>query len=284
MSLTQNNETKNTNREAGNGGGSNGRSTGAAKQRPWGKIGIGAALAVIVLGVAVWYFLIRENAPADVNSAEAAAARADAIAESADSPAADAPAAGAGIDGVWTVNTSIGEFNDGCLTEVCSSSFVGFRIDEVLTGIGDKTVVGRTPGVEGTVEISGTSITSTDITVDMTGLITDSGARNSAIRNQAIETSAFPTATFSLTEAIDLGSVPGDGEQVSVNATGDLTVHGVTRSVTIPLTAELQSGVVVIFGQLELSLPDYDIDAPSAPVVASVEDTAILELQLFLTQ
>lgn len=252
------------------------RSTGRSKRTAL-VVGLGIALLLAVAGA--WYFLIREVAPVEVDSVEAAAARSEAA-----SSAGGAADTSAGIDGVWSVDTSVGQFDDGCLTGVCSSTFAGFRIDEVLSGFGDKTVVGRTPGVAGQISIDGTTITGGEFVVDMTGLITDSGARTAAIRGQAIETEAFPNASFQLTSPVDLGQVPGDGEQVTVTAAGDLTVHGVTRSVEIPLTAELQGGVIVVFGQLDLALADFDIDTPSAPVVVSVDDVATLELQLFLTR
>ncbi len=238
-----------------------------------------AALALLVAAAGLWYFLIREVAPAEVDSLEAATARSEAAAEAGvvDTLVTD-------ITGTWNVNTSIGEFNEGCLTEVCSSTFAGFRIDEVLSGIGDKTVVGRTPGVQGQLDVEGSLVTGGQFVVDMTGLITDSGARTGAIRNQAIETAAFPTAIFELTAPLDFGRIPDAGEQVTVLASGNLTVHGVTQAVEMPLTAELQNGVIVVFGQLELALADYDIDTPSAPVVVSVDDVAVLELQLFLTR
>lgn len=236
-------------------------------------------LALVIAAAGAWYFLVREVAPAEVDSIEAAAARNEATAGAAsDAPTTD------GIGGIWNVDTSIGQFNDGCLTEVCSATFAGFRIDEVLSGIGDKTVVGRTPSVEGQIAIDGTTVTGGRFVVDMTGLITDSGARTNAIRSQAIETDAFPTATFELTGPLDFAQIPESGQQVTVTAAGDLTVHGVTQSVEMPLTAELQNGVIVVFGQLELALADYGIDAPSAPVVVSVDDSAVLELQLFLTR
>ena len=260
------------------------------------KLMIGGGIAVVllaVLGFLAYWFIFRDDAPAAVDSSEAAEARQEALAEAqddppaddattTDEPAAEDPAAG-DISGTWNVDTSIGTFGELCLTEVCDATFVGFRIDEELASIGAKTVVGRTPGVSGTMTIDGTTITATDILVDMTGLITDDGARNNAIRNQAIETASFPEASFVLTEPIDLGAVPGPGEQIQVEATGDLTIHGVTRSETIPLTAELSGDIIVVFGQLgPILLADYDISEPRAAVVLSVEDNAIMELQLFL--
>ncbi|MDH3754837.1 MAG: YceI family protein [Acidimicrobiia bacterium] len=259
----------------------------------YGGLGLVAALAIV--GFAGWYFLIRDDSPPSVTSAAQEAARdaaieeatsgenAGAVDESDPLPTADrddpADAAAPGLDGTWIIDDSIGDFAD------FSSGFVGFRIDEELASIGASTVVGRTPDVTGTLEIEGATITSTEMLVDMTTLTTGISNRDGAIRRQAIETNTFPEATFSLTSPIELGTLPDDGVPVDITATGDLTVHGVTNSVDIPLTAELNSGVIVVAGELgPFLLSDFDIQRPSAAVVLSVEDNAIMELQLFFTQ
>jgi polyisoprenoid-binding protein YceI len=197
----------------------------------------------------------------DADSAQEGDAGSDAASDAASD-------AGAGLDGTWSVQAN---------EEV---TFVGYRIDEVLTTVGDFTVVGRTPDVTGTMQIEGTSVTATELVAQMDTLTTDSGARDRAMRSQALETGEFPEATFSLTSPIDLGSIPAEGETISVTATGDLTIHGVTQSVDFPLEAQVVGDVIVVVGQLNVLLADYDINAPSAPVVASVEDNAILELSV----
>lgn len=194
---------------------------------------------------------------------------------------------GSTTDGVWTVDTSIGTFDDSCLTEVCGSTFAGFRINEELANFGAKTVVGRTPDVAGSMELSGTQVIGGSFTVDMTTLITDNGSRTNAIRGSSggLETNTFPEAVFELTQPIELGEIPAEGASVQVEAVGNLTVHGTTNEVTIPLTAELQAGVIVVYGNLEdMLLADYGIPKPSAAVVVSVEDNATMELQLFFTR
>lgn len=205
---------------------------------------------------------------------------ADAVSGQADSAAV----VGSAADGVWVVDTSIGTFGEECLEVVCSAGFVGFRIDEELAGIGAKTVVGRTPAVDGRMEIQGTQILSAEIVADMTQLLTDNPSRTGALKtaNGGLETATFPEASFVLAEPIELGQIPVEGAAVQVDALGDLTVHGVTQRVTIPLTAELQAGLVVVFGTLEdMALADYGIPKPQAVVVLSVEEVAAMELQLF---
>ncbi len=71
---------------------------------------VAAGLAALVAVAGVWYFLIREVAPAEVDSLEAATARSEAAAAAG---AADAPVVD-DITGTWNVDTTIGSFNDGC--------------------------------------------------------------------------------------------------------------------------------------------------------------------------
>lgn len=81
----------------------------------------------------------------------------------------------------------------------------------------------RTPNVDGTLTLSGSTISAVEITVDMTTLRSDNDMRDGRLASQAIDHRAFPTATFELTAPIELGSVPTDGQTVSTAATGDLT-------------------------------------------------------------
>ncbi len=192
--------------------------------------------------------------------------------------AGSSSAATTGIEGTWTVDTSIGSFSD------FTDSFVGYRVQEVLGSIGANTAVGRTPAVSGTMTISGTTVTATEITADLTQLASDDQRRDGQLRRQGIETSQFPNATFKLTTPIELGSVPADGTAVKVTATGDLTLHGVTKSVQIAMAAKLSGGTIVVTGSLPIAFADYNITKPNSFAVLSIEDTGTMELQLFFTK
>jgi len=69
------------------------------------------------------------------------------------------------------------------------------------------------------------------------------------------------------------------GAKVNVDATGKLTLHGVTKTVTVPLEARWTGPTIEIVGTAPISLPDYKIDAPDTGVV-SVDDHGSLELSL----
>src|SRR6185503_19837387 len=113
-----------------------------------------------------------------------------------------------GLDGTWTIDQTIGSFSD------FSDSFVGYRVNETFTDQKANTAVGRMPQVTGTLTLTGTSISSVEITADLTRLKSDDDRRDGQLRRQAIETDQFPCATFKLTTPIELGSVPADGQTI----------------------------------------------------------------------
>jgi polyisoprenoid-binding protein YceI len=241
------------------------------RRRRWWYLGGALALVVVLAGFGIWYFVFRDDSPSAVNI-ESATESLDTRGSGSSNTSAN------GVDGTWTVDGSIGSFAD------FTSSFAGYRVQEELAGIGAKTAVGRTPAVTGTLTIAGKKISKADFQVDMTTLESDEDRRDGAIRDQAIETTKFPTATFELTRPIALDAVPADGTTISVDATGDLTLHGVTKEVTIPLRAELNGDVIAVTGEIDIPFADYDIDKPSSFAVVSIADDGILEVQLFFTR
>lgn len=240
-------------------------------------------VAVLALAIAaggaygLWYLFLKPAGPAAVALPEVSPAPTDLEATSSTANASAASTSGT-LDGTWTVDGSVGSFAD------FSGSFVGYRIQEELASIGGNEAVGRTPAVTGSLTIAGTEVTEVEVSADMSGLQSDDDRRDNQLRRQSIETDAFPTATFSLTSPIELGSIPAEGQVVEVEASGELTLHGMTRSVTLPLEARLSDSVITVAASIPIVLADYDIDRPSSFMVLSVADEATMELQLHFTR
>jgi len=229
------------------------------------------AIAVIVIGgvaaggYGLWYILIGPSAPAAVSSAAPVI------------PAGASVAAPASLDGTWNVNTTLGSIGDG------TASFVGYRVQEQLVGVGGHTAVGRTTSITGSMTLTGAVVSNVQITADLTALTSDSPQRDNQLRTQALETGTYPTATFKTTGPIDLGALPADGATVDVNATGSLMLHGVTRTVTIALQASRQGGIIAVAGALPIVFSDYSIQKPNSFSVLSVDDQGTMELHLLFT-
>jgi polyisoprenoid-binding protein YceI len=225
----------------------------------------GAAIMVIVLGGAYWY-LFGGSEPAEVALASPSPGGA---AQSGSTVSFDGS-----FDGTWTIDTESGSFED------FTSTFAGYRVEEELGGVGANTAVGRTPDVSGSLQIEGTTITAVSVEVDMTTLTSDEARRDNSLGTRGLETQSFPTATFELTEPIEVGKTPEQGEILEVEAIGELTLHGVTREVTVPIQGRWTGERIEVVASIEVALADYDIEPPTGFLVLSIADVGTVELNL----
>ena len=249
------------------------------------------ALVVVVLlaiggGAAAWAVFLRGDNVAPLrlpSSAPAAssgrAAGSGSTATASGSTASLPPASGAAIDaasipGSWTIG---------------ADSVVGYRVRERLASLpADSDAVGRTNAITGsaTVARSGTSlsVTAAEVSVDMTTVASDKPMRDNRLRNDGIQTDTFPTATFKLGTTVAVPAEATTGAQVSVTLHGDLTLHGVTKTVDIPATAQLNGSLIQVLGSLEFPFSDFNINAPNIAGFVAVEDHGTLEFLVNLTK
>ena len=234
---------------------------------------------VAIAGLAgLAYLFLRPAAPAAVGLATNAPGASATAGGSL--PAGTAAAGGSatigpgGLSGTWTIDQTIGLFSD------FSDSFVGYRVNETLAQNKANTAVGRTAQVNGTLVLDGTSITSVDVIANLQRLKSDDDRRDGRLHDQAIETDLFPTSEFKLTTPIDLGTAPVDGQTITETATGELTLHGVTKSVQVAIEARLSGDVVTVTGSVNIVFADYDIQRPTSFLVLSIEDHGVMEFQL----
>lgn len=239
------------------------------------------SVIVLVLGIAGGYAYLlwaKDDAPAalgttDLDQAlttppatgEPAATAAPASTGTAETTASTVSTADAGVDGVWTISPD---------------STLGYRVQEVLGGV-DTEGAGRTNQVTGELTITGTQVTAVEFTVDMASVTSDSDRRDGQFRTRIMSTDEFPTSTFVLTSPIDIGAVPAEGATVEATATGDLTLRGVTNSVTFPVQAKLDNGRIGVLGTIPVRFSDYGIPDPSN-AFATVKDNGTLEFVLVL--
>jgi polyisoprenoid-binding protein YceI len=154
---------------------------------------------------------------------------------------------GESLNGTWTVG---------------GSSQAGYRVQEILFGQ-DTEAVGRTSAVTGELTVSGSQVSSGSFTVDLTQVTSDEERRDSQFQGRIMETATYPTATFELLEPITLASLPADGSAVTASASGELTLHGTTRQVTVELTVQRSGDGVQASGSIPVTFADYGIANPS---------------------
>jgi polyisoprenoid-binding protein YceI len=172
---------------------------------------------------------------------------------------------------------------------VASGSVAGYRVREQLASVSAPSdAVGRTSSISGSVTItqSGTAYTvsATSITVNVNTLTSDRSMRDQRIHQMGLESDRYPTATFVLTTPIDLPAGATTGQVVNVSAIGQLTIHGVTRTVTIPIQARLTGTQIEIAGSITFPFSEFGMTPPSIGGFVTVQDNATMEFDLKFTQ
>lgn len=215
------------------------------------KLVIGAAVLAVAGLAAIYFLLFASDSPDEFKPTPV------------DEPAKPATA---DVSGTWTP---------------VGGSQAGFRVREKLATLpAQSDAVGRTGDVTGTVVIDGTSVTSADFDVDLRTLKSDpeEPRRDNKVQG-ALQTDQFPTATFTLTAPIEIESAT---TTLDVLATGDLTIHGVTKPVTIPIQATLIDDQLELVGKVTFPMADFGITPPSIGGFVTVEDDATLEFKVVL--
>jgi polyisoprenoid-binding protein YceI len=189
------------------------------------------------------------------------------------SPSGSATASTAGA-GTWTVG---------------SGSVAGYRVREQLASLAAPSdAVGRTSAITGTLTLtqaaSGYTVAASGFTVDVSKLTSDQSRRDQRIHSQGLESDRYPTATFKLTSPIALSADATSGQTIHVSATGDLTIHGVTKSVTIPIDARLTGSKIELVGSITFPFSQFGMTPPSIGGFVTVQNNATIEFQLLMTQ
>lgn len=215
-----------------------------------------------------------ELPPADAGAADGGAtspsAGGAAVAPSGQASGGKAPSAGTSrseVEGRWIAGPN---------------SLSGYRIGYSAVGV-KGTRVGRTKAGDGATKgefnIAGTVLQSATFSVEMRKVECDGGSQCTDHVNEIMDVANHPHETFSLSKPVDLGSIPADGQQIQVSITGQLTLRGVTRSVTFPLTARRNGAHIEVLGSIPVNRDDYKIPDSNEPGF-SIDKDGLVELLL----
>jgi polyisoprenoid-binding protein YceI len=225
----------------------------------WIVIGAVVVLVLAVAGPYVYIHFIEGPAPAKLSLPTRSGPS---------NKAANTANATGSLDGTWNVGPG---------------SITGYRVQEVLIGQ-QSTAVGRTTKIWGSLEIANQTVTSGSFTVDMASVVSDQSERNAQFDGRIMDVSAYPTASLTLSDPIVLGSVPDEGTIKRYPASGDLSMHGVTRSVSFTVSAERVGAGIDVLADIPIAFSEWNISNPSVGGFVTTQSTGTLEVLLHLTQ
>jgi polyisoprenoid-binding protein YceI len=180
-----------------------------------------------------------------------------------------------GVAGTWSVG---------------SGSQAGYRVRERLANLpAESDAVGRTSDVSGSITLEaagdGARLTAGTLTVDTTTIASEESRRDNRMRSEGLQTDQFPTASFAITQPVDVPAAALAGTASDVTLVGDLTLHGVTKAVQIPATAQLLDGSIQVAGSLTFVLADFQISPPNVGgFILSIADQGTLEFLVTFTK
>lgn len=180
----------------------------------------------------------------------------------------------AGFAGVW---------------QVASGSVAGYRVREQFVGqASTHDAVARTSSVTGqlTITQSGTSyqLSGGTVTVQLSGLASVDSVAGYNVTNRdrivqrSLEVDQFPTAVLEL-QPVAIPSGADSGQTVTFSVTGDLTIHGVTKTVTATVQLRAVNGTPQVVATIQTNMTSFGVQPPSIGFT-TVQPAVTIEAQL----
>jgi polyisoprenoid-binding protein YceI len=141
---------------------------------------------------------------------------------------------------------------------------------------------GKTNNVSGTVvaDPANVSASKVDISIDLASLDTGISLRNSEMRNRYLQTPRFPAATFKSVSVASADAI-APNQPADIKITGDFTLHGVTKRMTLPVRVVLlPDNRIHVISQFNVHMPDFDIHVPKN-ILVTVDDMIPVRMDLW---
>jgi Uncharacterized conserved protein len=156
------------------------------------------------------------------------------------------------------------------------SNVAEFHVDDTYDSFD-----GKTNDVSGAIvaDAAAPAAGSVQLTINVNALDTGNGLRNNQMRERFLQTDKFGTATFKSVSVVAPPSV-APNQPVDISVTGDLTLHGVTKRMTIPVRVVLiPDGRLHVTSSFKIHLPDFGVIVPHNLLVI-VNDEVPLRLDV----
>jgi polyisoprenoid-binding protein YceI len=119
-----------------------------------------------------------------------------------------------------------------------------------------------------------------ELTIDLTTYSSGSERRDRTILSSALETRLYPTATFASTR-IEKVEVVVPGAVGSATVAGNLTLHGETRPIKVPVRLSLSpDGELTADGEVTFRYTDFGVKVPRLAYLVSAGNEATIKFRI----
>jgi len=173
--------------------------------------------------------------------------------------------------------------------QVASGSLAGYRVKEQFAGqTSTHDAVARTGSVSGQLNItlsgSAYQLAGGTVTVQLGGLASVDSVAGYNVTNRdrivqrSLDVTQFPSAVLKL-QSVAIPSGADSGQTVTFQVAGDLTIHGVTRTVTATVQLRAVNGAPQIVATIQTDMTDFGVQPPSIGFT-TVQPAVTIEAQL----
>jgi polyisoprenoid-binding protein YceI len=196
-------------------------------------------------------------------------------APAAEAPQEEAPAAG-GEARTFAIDPAASQ-----ASYTVDEEFFSGAVERLGKTLGFFTAIGVTDQVEGELSLifdPSPLLSRGEFRVDISALTSDDQRRDNRIREQHLESLRFPITTFKPT-AIE--NFPGDyteGQPVTFDVSGEMTIRNVTQPMTFAVTATLDGSTLSGTATGTLLMTDYGFDPPEIPNFMTAENEVLVTI------
>jgi polyisoprenoid-binding protein YceI len=144
---------------------------------------------------------------------------------------------------------------------------------------------GKTNRVSGSIVADAAAATTSSVTlsVDLGALDTGVGLRNKEMRERYLETHKFPQGSFKSVSVAGPATI-APNSPVEIKVTGDFTLHGVTKRMTIPVRVVVipDGDQIHATSTFNVKMPEFGIHVPKN-VLVTVNDEVPVRLDVWAT-
>lgn len=127
----------------------------------------------------------------------------------------------------------------------------------------------------GSINVANGKVVGSEIKIDMTSTWSDSDRLTGHLKSpDFFDVEKFPASTFTIT------SIEASGAQQTV--TGNLDLHGVSKSVTFPADIQVAADAVTVKAEFAINRKDFNITYPGKPDDL-IRDNVVLKLDVKAT-
>lgn len=230
-------------------------------------IGIAAFLLVLLFGGGYWIYDGLTGNHIKIESVLTASPQAEEGAEAAvNSENTGAAADTASIDGVWKVNTDSKVY----FSVTTSKETVNYQINKVSGSW--------------TVDTKDSAKNVAEGKVDLTSMDSGNSQRDNHVSGtELLDVAQFPEASF---KAVSFGGLPSEWKEGTVfplKIAGELTVKGITKSVTFAGNASYTEGGLKLEASTVVTFGDFGMKSPNT-IVMDTENNLTVELRLIFVK